>query len=357
MSDGAKILSDFGERRLIAEVLAPRYKGASPAFGDDAASVSVPEGRDRLLVTTDPCPPPMSRQLGFEDYFYDGWLLATINLSDLAAAGAEPVGLLTSLQLPAEMELAAFERLLDGIDACCAEAGAAVLGGNLKEAKAIDLTATAFGWCDSAPLSRVGASPGDLVLAVGDLGLFWAATLAIREGIRDADENDELLRNVLRPHAKTAEALGLRRKGLLSAAMDNSDGLQPSLRQLADANRVGIEVDKTALADLEPEAVEIATALGLDPARLACGWGDWQLIATCTPEDLGGVGAALISTPTRPHVLGRVIEGNGVTLLDGPNSGPLFPLDSERFSTGSWFSGGISGYVEQMRTAPLVDPV
>ena len=111
-------LGDLGERRIIAELLAPRYAHGGGRFGDDCASLSltdIPHGH--LVMTTDPCPPPMAAQLGFNDPYYRGWLLATINLSDLAAAGAEPLGLLTSLQLPASTTIADFERLLDGIDA------------------------------------------------------------------------------------------------------------------------------------------------------------------------------------------------------------------------------------------------
>ena len=347
-------LLDLGERRLIAEVLAPRYRATSQSFGDDSAIASLPDGPGQLLVSTDPCPPPMSRTLGFDDYFYDGWLLATINLSDLAAAGAEPVGLLTSLQLPAEMELDSFVRLLDGIDACCETHGAKVLGGNLKECPAVDLSATAIGWCDSAPLSRQGARAGDSVLILGDLGLFWAATLSVQRGLRTSDPEDQLMRNVLRPHAKTKCALRLRKEGLLSSCMDNSDGVQPSLMQLADTNRLGMRIDKASLSP-DVEVRRVAAELAVDPARLALGWGDWQLVATCRREDVPRINAVAAETETSAHVIGKVIDGSDVELLDGANLGPLFPLDSERFSKSSWFAAGLSGYVEQMLTAPLID--
>lgn len=347
-------LVDLGERRLIAEVLAPRYCEANQSFGDDSALAPLPGGPGQLLASTDPCPPPMSRALGFDDYFYDGWLLATINLSDLAAAGAEPIGLLTSLQLPAEMELDSFIRLLDGIDACCKAHGAKVLGGNLKESPSVDLNATAMGWCDSAPLSRKGARAGDCVLILGELGLFWAATLSVQRELRAVDPEDQLLRNILRPKAKTRCALRLRKEGLLSSCMDNSDGLQPSLMQLADANRLGIRIDKASLSPDE-EVRSAAAELAVDPARLALGWGDWQLVATCRKEDVSRIGAMAAETGTDAHVIGKVVEGSGVELLDGADIGPLLSLDSERFSKSSWFAAGLSGYVEQMLTAPLID--
>ena len=145
-------LSDLGERRIIRELLAARYAGNTEAFGDDCAALPLGAASGQhLVVTTDPCPPPMATQLGFDDHFFIGWLLATINLSDLAAAGADPLGIMTSLQLPASTRLVDFERLLDGLDACCAESGTCVLGGNLKEAPKLDVAATAVGVCDTRP--------------------------------------------------------------------------------------------------------------------------------------------------------------------------------------------------------------
>src|SRR5437868_5550458 len=125
----AQTLGDLGERTIIREILAPRYSPAAESFGDDCVAIAHAQGF--VIITTDPCPPPMAMQVGFPDLLYRGWLLATINLSDLAAAGARPLGLLTSLQLPATTPTEDFERLLDGIDECCAEHGTAVLGGNL----------------------------------------------------------------------------------------------------------------------------------------------------------------------------------------------------------------------------------
>lgn len=345
-------LNDLGERRLVAEILAPRYETKVSRFGDDAASIELPPPGNHLLASTDPCPPPMSRALGFDDYFYDGWLLATINLSDLAAAGAKPLALLTSLQLPADMTLVAFERLLDGIDACAASHGAQVVGGNLKEAKAVDLSAVALGVCDSAPLSRSGARPGDAVVVLGDLGDFWAATLSIKRGLRDKSPDDPLFRNLLNPRAKTGCGLELRRHNLLTSCIDNSDGLQPSLRQLGEASSVAIHIDRDQFSFAE-EVRRAAAGLDVDPLRLALGWGDWQLIGTCRNQDLAKARECAERTATGFHVIGVVEEGQGVFLRDGEGGGLLLPLESERFSKESWFTAGIDSYVGKMLEDPL----
>src|SRR5258707_14371590 len=143
-------LDDLGERRIIEEIMRPRYGDQWPEdFGHDCAIVGETDswpGRT-VVATTDPCPEPMASFLGYKDLYYRGWLLATINLSDLAAAGATPVGLLTSLVLPNDLTVSELSRLLDGIDECSRANGTRVLGGNIKEGERIDLTATAIGTC------------------------------------------------------------------------------------------------------------------------------------------------------------------------------------------------------------------
>lgn len=349
-------LQDLGERRIIAELLAPRYGSTAAPYGDDCAQLTPPSGLGgRMVATTDPCPPPIALALGFADEYYRGWLLATINLSDLAAAGAEPLGLLTSLQLPATMEVSEFLRLLDGLDACCAEAGTTVVGGNLKESPTIDVSATAIGWCDGEPLSRRGAVVGDHVVLIGELGEFWSAALAVRRGLLEADPQADFLRNVLTPRPHLRSAAALRRQGLVSACIDNSDGLYPALVQLADANGAAIRLEREAF-DFSARVAELAGQLGIDAVRLALGWGDWHLIATCRPSNTRRVAEVVAAVGDEVHVLGEVVEGAGVQLREGNEEGPLLPLDSQRFMPDSWFSAGLDGYIEAMLSHPLRGP-
>jgi thiamine-monophosphate kinase len=346
-------LGDLGERRIISELLAARYRDSSVRFGDDCAEIAADfSSPGHLLVTTDPCPPPMALSLGFTDEYYRGWLLATINLSDLAAAGARPLGLLSSLQLPAQMPVDDLGRLLDGLDQCADETGTTVVGGNLKEAEEVDVSATAVGWCDSQPLSRVGAQVGDSVLLIGEIGEFWAGVLAVKHRLIERDAAHPLLRNVLTPRPKVAAGIELRRRGLLSACLDNSDGLFPSLTQLGEANTVAVCVERDRLAF--PEAVtDVASRLETDPLRLALGWGDWQLVATCPPDRVSAAIKAAESVGESSTVIGTVEEGSGVWLAEGSKKGRLLPLDSQRFAPDSWFSAGIAGYIETMLVAPL----
>jgi thiamine-monophosphate kinase len=296
----------------------------------------------------------MASALGFDDLFYTGWLLATLNLSDLAAAGAQPLGLLTSLVLPAATTVTAFTRLLDGIDECCATVGVSVIGGNLKEAPTLDVSATAIGTASPDELvTRVGAEPGDRVLVVGDLGAFWAGALAYREGLIDVgDAAHPLMRNVLTPTAKVNVMRELAAAGLVKAAMDNSDGLYPSLAQLAASNHTGILVEADRIHYVS-EVASMARTLEIDPLRLAMGWGDWQIVAACEPANVELVASLAAEHGVGLHDIGAFTVGVGVTLERLGSVGPLMRLDSERFVPSSWFSSGLDGYVRALREAPL----
>lgn len=98
-ADQMTTLEEIGERRLVKEYLTPRYGEAVPNFGDDAA-IFPPFERGVVVATTDPCPEPAATLIGDQRPELFGHLLATINLSDLAAVGAEPLGMLISLETP-----------------------------------------------------------------------------------------------------------------------------------------------------------------------------------------------------------------------------------------------------------------
>jgi len=355
MTAAQATLRDLGERRIVRELLAGRYSGSADPFGDDCASLVAIPREATVVASTDPCPPPMAHALGFEDEYYRGWLVAAINLSDLAAAGAVPAGLLSSLILPAEMTVSSFERLLDGIDACCSRVGTAVVGGNLKEGASVDATATAIGYVEEGPaLSRRGASPGDLVVCLGELGSFWAGSLMVRGG-HQLEEGSQLLANVLTPLPKVGVGAALRRAGLLRCGIDNSDGLQPSLAQLAETSGVGIALELDAW-EFSDGVTQAAASLETTPHRLALGWGDWQLIGSCEANEFPELERIAASKDVEVHVLGEVVEGSGVSARFAGKEGKLMPLESERFVAASWFSAGLAGYIEQMLQTPLLEP-
>jgi thiamine-monophosphate kinase len=346
------VLRDLGERRLVVEVLGPRYSGDNGPFGDDCATLVVPPDH-RLVVTTDPCPKPMAEVLGFDDLYYRGWLLATINLSDLAAAGATPLGMLTSLVLPSSLRVADLIRLLDGVDACCASNGTAVVGGNLKEGPQIDVQGTAFGVVRGSALSRRGSKAGDIVALAGPTGSFWAGALIHMEAANlPSGALDRLLESVLTPRPQLTFGGALLDAELPVAVMDNSDGLGPSLTTLAEVNEVGVLIDLTDLS-LSDDVMLAASTLEMDPARLVFGWGDWQLVVTVGAsrfDELSELASQVGVILTR---VGEVTSDQALRVRRGGHDLPLAAPDSQRFAADSWFTIGIAKYIDHLRTFPL----
>src|SRR5258708_105703 len=110
----AATLRDFGERRILREII-PKYCQTS---GDDCAAVRLTD-RD-LVLTTDPVPIPAAQILGGDpDPYWMGWLLAVINASDLAAAGATPLAFLSAIELEPTRPITDLHRFLAGLRDSC----------------------------------------------------------------------------------------------------------------------------------------------------------------------------------------------------------------------------------------------
>lgn len=333
-------LRNLGERYILQHIV-PEYCDAA---GDDCATLAVTSGA--IVVTTDPVPVPAAQLIGGDpDPYWVGWLLVVINASDLAAAGASPLGFLSALELDPNCEIDFLRRLLLGTrDACQAE-GLRYIGGNLKEGQRLSAVGTAIGWClPSAGVTRRGAKTGDVLVSVGSGGVFWRDALST---LRGSTIPDKMKSPLFAPRSQLSVMAALAKRGLINAAIDNSDGLLPSLTQLSAANSVGITVDVGRL--LVPDAVH----LNLDPARLWLGWGDWNVLAAVSQARLDEVyiaaercGAAITNIGSFHSHPGVFLEGRGQTIT-APR------LESERFASDSWFSEGIQGYINRLLAVEL----
>ena len=335
-------LIDLGERQILNTIIRRFVRGA----GDDCAAIELPEGQ--LVATTDPVPPPAALSIGKDtDPFWMGWLLVTINASDLAAAGASPLAFLAAIECEATREVSEFERLLEGVSASCGEAGLAYVGGNIREAKQVAAVGIGLGFCrHRKPLTRLGASDGDLVFSIGQGGLFWRDALRMIDGKGQAQKEQSPL---YKPRSQIGVMHNFASDGLISAAMDNSDGLLPTLAELAGKNGLGIEVDTEFLVvpDLTPEERP-------DQARFWLGWGDWNVIA-CVPHQHAQqlyqmaqrLGSLIIRIGTCSSAHSGVRLRRGANVISAPR------LESERFASDSWMLKGVEEYVRMLRSVQL----
>lgn len=332
-------LGQLGERGIQEDVLRPRYH-RTDGFGDDSALLTAVATPSELVATTDSCPTPLVNLLGEPDLYHAGWLLATINLSDLAAAGAEPLGLVVNYTLPKATTVREFERLLDGVDDCCAAHGTKVVGGDIRDGDVVQLTATAVGRCDPGRrLGRSGARADDRLLLVGSPGYLWAAALVkTGQATLTASAWDDVWRRACRPTAQLKAGQLLAATGLARAAMDVSDGLFATVRTLCEANGLGAAV--TGEIELDAPVAEVAAQSGLRPFDLAQTWGDWGLVVVVEAGDVELAKKTLREEGVAAQEFGTLTADGRLT--SGVGNAPWRGIAQERFSASSWHGGELS---------------
>jgi thiamine-monophosphate kinase len=255
-------LDELGEFGLLAEL---ERRGLAQGIEHDAAVI---EG---LVITQDVLVEGVHFRFDLLEWHELGARATAVNVSDLAASGAEPLALFVSLGLPAETEIEDVLELYAGLN----ERGVPVRGGDTTRADCVVLSVTALGRAERVP-GRAGAKPGDAVVVTGPLG---AAGAAFRAGtlppVPDRIEEGKQLGQVA------------------TAMLDLSDGLARDAGHIAERSgvRLAIDLDRVLLA------------AGAELGDVGFGE-DYELLAT-TPDPLGFA------------VIGRVDEGEGVELTLG----------------------------------------
>lgn len=237
-------------------------------------------------------------------------------LSDLAAVGAEPLGLLLSVTLPAGNADVVQEAVARGVAQAASAAGTFVLGGDTNEGDELSVGCTAAGTVPRGfELTRVGISPGDLLFSAGPLGLgaaLAASTLLAGGSLLSEDD--------LVPPPRIAHGIALRR--IASAAMDTSDGLVATLDQLSRLNGVALRLTRPPAELLHPRALQVARSLSLPPlALLAAAQGEQELVFAVPPERQPALEAAAARLSWTPVPVGRAESGSGVFVNGAPFDG------------------------------------
>ncbi len=239
----------------------------------DAELLPLEETGLLLALTTDTLAEEIA--LGFyADAESIGWMAATVSLSDLAAVGARPLGLLAAVTLPRGAGSAYQAQLAAGLDGACAAVGTWVLGGDTNVGGEPSVTTTAVGLVEaSRVLRRTGCGAGEVGYASAPLGAgAVVAAQALAGEALDAGRP-------FRPVARVAASRRL--VGYATACMDTSDGLIATLDQLSRLNGVGVEITAPLPRLLDPDALRVCEALGLEPlVALAQPHGEFELVWT-----------------------------------------------------------------------------
>jgi len=319
-------VADLGEKNLLRDVLLPLVNPTKnpDLAGDDCGIFDVQDGHF-VCASTDRVPWDLTAyRLGMMSEYQLGYYLAVLNLSDIAATGATPAGLLLNLALPATLPVATLTDIVAGVLGASSEFDTPILGGDLSDAPQPSLVATSLGVGKRGQqLRRGGAVPGDLVYITGLCGLGAAAlryfSVASSSGGHLVAKDDEnLLRSALihpQPQLRLGQALA--RSGVRTTAMDNTDGLSQSLSELAEINTLHYAVQESALP-LHPLVRRVADLLQQDPVELAMGPGaDFHLVGTIS--DVG------VAARMGLRIFGHVEPGAGVSITAAGGRRQLTP--------------------------------
>jgi len=243
----------------------------------------------------------------YDDPWQIGWMSVMVSMSDLAATGATPIGIVISEVLPADCQAAYLEELQKGISDACAACGTYVLGGDTNFAHGLSLTGCALGTVATGRrLSRIGCHPGDLLYATGPLGRgnAYAACKLLQPRSPSIG---------YRPLARLAEGRAIR--GIATACMDTSDGVLATLDQLMRLNGVGFSLDENWESALDVEAAEQARKMGIPPwLLLAAEHGEFELLFTTAPADESRLMAHALEMGWQPLRIGRVVHAPAVRM-------------------------------------------
>lgn len=321
------------EDALIERYFAPLAAPGGLKLRDDAALVALPPGTE--LVTTvdmvvsgvhffadDPADSIAEKALG-------------VNLSDLAAKGAEPIGFLLALALPTDWTEAWLATFTKGLSKAASLYGCPLLGGDTTRTKGpLVVSITAFGSVPHGKMvPRTGATPGDLIAVTGSVG-DAALGLKIRavpelDWVNALNDRDFafLLNRYLRPQPRVVFAKALR--ATASAAMDVSDGLVGDLAKMLRASGVtgSLMIENVPLSPPARSAIASQPTLLVDAVT---GGDDYEILFTFSPERLDAIRALAKTVGLKISVIGEVKTGDAP--LSVTNRGETFLTRTPSFS-------------------------
>ena len=271
-------------------------------LGDDAGAIKwesewLVVTNDMLVRTTDVPDIMTPEQVGFKVF--------TMNVSDVAAMGATPIGFLFSIGVPRDFEMGYLEGISRGIAKASEFYRTPIISADTNEACDLIIDGIALGKTKRL-LTRSGAKIGDLVCVTGDVGRALAGLKVYFESLEVGERTRKALyEKLLEPKARVKEGQVLSKYA--NATIDISDGMSKELHLIAKMSGVKILIDSEKLP-IRKEVFEVADLLGLDPIEIALASGEeFELIFTIPEEHLDKLDFDFA-------VIGRVEKGEGVYL-------------------------------------------
>ena len=319
-----KTLGGLGEREAIRIIERLIKSDAVVGIGDDCAAIDI--GSRYLLITTDMMVTKAHIPKGMGPYDI-GWSIIAVNLSDIAAMGGSPLGLVTAIGITRGHPIEFLEQMVDGMNDCARRFNTSIVGGDTKEHDDLVLCGTAFGEVPKdGILLRKGAKPGDLIAVTGRLGKAGAGFYSLKRqlGLKEAEDA------LKRPWPRIKEGMALSASGIVTSCMDISDGLSSSIFELSRNSGMTFEVDYPKI----PKAPEVEMAFhDLERQKdLVLNFGDdFELIFTVKREAEDRLAKIADDCGCPMTVIGKVTSGEENILIDNGKREKLENLGYEHF--------------------------
>ena len=316
------------EAELIA-MLAPLTVGAPGALGlkDDCARLTPRPGYD-LVLKTDPV------RAGVHFFPDDppdaiAWKALAVNISDLAAKGADPVAYLMSLSFPEAPARSWMAEFVRGLGEAQSAFGCHLIGGDTDRGPGpLSIAVTVIGEVPTGCMVQRGtAKAGDAIYVsgtLGDAGLGLQLRRQAREGKRKLQDEWSLTDtqaaylddSYLRPLPRLALSHTVRK--FASAAMDLSDGLVKDLERMCKASGVGAVINFESIAFSHGARAVVSKHPELFSTIISAG-DDYEILAAVTHNNIAAFEVSVSKSPTRMIRIGTFVEGSGVTVtrIDG----------------------------------------
>ena len=321
-----KTLGTLGERETIRIIEKIIKTDATVGPGDDCAAIDL--GDKYLLVTTDMMVTKAHMPKGMGPYDI-GWSIIAVNLSDIAAMGGTPLGLVTAIGITRGHPIDFIEQMVDGMNDCARRFNTSIVGGDTKEHDDLVLCGTAFGEVSKGGiLLRKGAKAGDLIAVTNRLGRAGAGFYSLKRALGLKEAEDALKR----PWPRVREGMALSKSGIVTSCMDISDGLSTSIFELSRNSGMTYEIDYARV----PKAKEVDMAFhDLERQKdLVLNFGDdFELLFTIEREAEGQLARVAQECGCEMTVIGKVTSGEENILIDNGKREKLENLGYEHFRT------------------------
>ncbi|MCU0525032.1 MAG: thiamine-phosphate kinase [Elainella sp. Prado103] len=316
-------VQDLGEQGLLK-----RLRRFCPIefMGDDAALLT-PAADHALVVTTD----LLVDGIHFSDQTTTpadaGWRAAAANLSDLAAMGANPLGLTIGLALPGALSVEWVEQLYQGIVDCLQPYQTPIVGGDICRAVTPTIAITAFGQVlPDRVIRRSTAQPGDVILVTGSHGASRAGLELLLQPTQgqalSAADRAQLIQAHQRPQPRldAIHQPALRSARRPPAGMDSSDGLADAVLQICRASRVGAQLERNLIPFPACLTAWVSEAQAIEWALY--GGEDFELVLCLPRSDAQALLDQLQQLGSQARIIGTIIPEPIVYLRDSSHIYP-----------------------------------